>query len=480
MTAIQGDTKYRTTRWAICAVSGLVLAGISIAACSGGGSPAVPAVPATGAASVMLSDPATCSGPTGPFAHVFVTITDVKANVSSSAGDGDSGWTDLTPSLSSQPKQVDLLGQANNQCFLATLGDTQQLQPGVYQQIRLILADNGATVTNNACGNSANCVVLSADNSVHSLLLSSESKTGLKIPSGQIASGGFTIAAGQTKDLDIDINTCSSIVQEGNGQYRLKPVLHAGEVSTTSTSINGKVLDSATGNPVNGQVVVALEQKDSTGVDRIMMATLAGSDGSFVFCPIPTGTYDIVVAGERSDGTGYQPSIVTGAANGQPIGSVSLHPPAGGATGVVQFTGAISSQNGASQGTSIDAQLSALETITGGTTFTIPLLPNAQQPSATLSLETATSSTCAAGADCATYSVVLPSGGPFLGVYSANGATLSQGSLQANYVLDGLAFVPSSGGTADCSPAEQKTQSYMPPAPGGSIAVQPLAFVQCQ
>jgi hypothetical protein len=88
------------------------------------------------------------------------------------------------------------------------------------------------------------------------------------------------------------------------GQYRLKPVLHAGEVSTTSTSINGKILDSATGNPVTGQVVVALEQKDATGVDRVMMATLAGSDGSFVFCPIPTGTYDIVVAGERADGHG--------------------------------------------------------------------------------------------------------------------------------------------------------------------------------
>ncbi len=143
-----------------------------------------------------------------------------------------------------------------------------------YQQIRLILADNSATVANNACGNSTNCVVLSADNSVHTLLLSSESKTGLKIPSGQIASGGFTIAAGQTKDLDIDFNTCASIVQEGNGQYRLKPVLHAGEVSATSTSINGKVLDSATGNPVNGEVLVALEQKDATGVDRIMMATL--------------------------------------------------------------------------------------------------------------------------------------------------------------------------------------------------------------
>jgi hypothetical protein len=424
----------------------------------------------------MLSDPATCIGPTGPFAHVYITITDVQANVNSTAGDSDSGWTDLTPNLSSQPKQVDLLGQANNQCFLATLGDSQQLQQGNYQQIRLILAANNTTITNNACGNSANCVVLAADNSVHTLQLSSESKTGLKIPSGQIASGGFNIAAGQTKDLDIDFNTCASIVQEGNGQYRLKPVLHAGEVSTTSTSINGKVLDSATGKPVSGEVVVALEQKDPTGVDRIMMATLAGNDGSFVFCPIPAGAYDVVVVGQRTDGTAYQPSIVTGVANGQTTGTIDLYVSPGGSLGVVTLSGLVTSQ------VSDDIQLSALETPSaGGTAFTIPLLPSVQQPAATLSLETAASSTCSNGIDCVTYAMMLPSGGPFLGTYSAAGVTLSQTSPLASYVVDGLAFAPSSGGTTDCTPSELKTLPYVL-TPGGSLslAIQTLAFTQCQ
>ena len=260
----------------------------------------------------------------------------------------------------------------------------------------------------------------------------------------------------------------------------MKPVLHAGEVSATSTSINGKILDSATGNPVSGQVLVALEQKDATGVDRIMMATLAGSDGSFVFCPIPTGTYDIVVVAERADGTGYQPSIVTGTANGQTIGTVSLYAPGGGGywCGAVHGRPLFAEQ--CKSGDLDECQLSALETVTGGSTFTIPLLPNAQQPSATLSLETAASSSCTPGADCATYTMILPSGGPFLGAYSASGITLSQSSLQANYMLDALAFVPSSGGTADCTPSEQKTQSYIPTPSGGTIAAQPLAFTQCQ
>src|SRR5207249_11899877 len=97
----------------------------------------------------------------------------------------------------------------------------------------------------------ANAVVLTAS-TCNTRELSSAATTGIKIPPGQIANGGVTVAAGETKDLDIDFNTCVSIVQQGNGKYRLKPVLHAGEVTTTSTSINGTVVDSATGKAVNG------------------------------------------------------------------------------------------------------------------------------------------------------------------------------------------------------------------------------------
>jgi hypothetical protein len=429
-------------------------------------------------ATVSISDPATCAGPSGPFSHVFVTITDVQANVSTAAGDNDSGWTDLTPNLGKQPKQIDLLGQANNQCFLATLGDAQQLQAGNYQQIRLILADNNANIANNQCTGSANCVVLSKDNSVHTLLLSSEAKTGLKIPSGQIASGGFNIGSGQTKDLNIDFSTCESIVQQGNGQYRLKPVLHAGEVSTTSTSINGKVFDKATGNPVNGTVLVALEQKDALGVDRIVMSTLANADGTFVFCPIPAGTYDVVIVGVRGDNLAYQPSIVTGIANGQTTGNVNLYLSTVGTLGGVAMQGTVTSQNAAMAGTVADVQLSALETV-GTATFTMPLLPAPAQPSPTLAVETAAQASCPQGTDCVSYTMALPAGGPYVGAYTTSGVSLVLSAPLATYVIDGWAYVPSSGGTANCIPPEQKSQAFAL-SNNFSITVGTLAFTQCQ
>ena len=357
-----------------------------------------------------------------------------------------------------------------------------QLQPGSYQQIRIILADNGATVNNNACGSAANCVVLAADSSVHPLQLSSEAKTGLKIPSGQIASGAFTIAAGQTKDVDIDFITCESIVQEGNGRYRLKPVLHAGEVSTTSTSINGKVLDGMSGNPVNGSVVVAVEQRDAGGIDRVQRATLAANDGSFVFCPLPAGTYDVVIVGTRADGAIYEPSIITGVSVGSTTGNVSLFALSSAALSASTLNGTITSRSSSMTGTVADVDLSVLETL-NSVTYTIPLAPTSTQNSATQAVETAASSgalICPAGTDCATYLLSVSSGAANVGAWSSSGTTITANVSLATYKMDGLAFVPSSGGVPDCSPSEQTTAAFTLTVGGSTVAVDPLTFKACQ
>ncbi len=474
--------------WSVAAAAaGAAIFSFLVVAC---GSSSGKSSSGTGTVNTQLSDPATCEAPAGPFSHVYVTITDVQANTSASASSTDAGWVDLTPNLSKSPQQIDLLGQANNQCFLATLGDAQQLQAGSYQQIRLMLADTStvASLSSNQCSNSAaNCVVLASDNSAHALQLSSESKTGIKIPSGQIAGGNFTIAAGQTKDLDIDFSTCESIVAEGNGQYRLKPVLHAGEVSTTSTSINGKVLDKATGNPVGGTVMIAVEQKDSTGVDRVQRSTLAGADGSFVFCPLPSGTYDVVVVGTRTDGSLYEPAIITGVSVGSTVGTVNLFLPTvtGGVTATTSamLNGTVTSQNSSNAGTIADVDLSLLETV-NGTAYTIPLPPTSTQSSATLALETAApsgSSACTAGTDCVSYSLEVPTGAPYVGAWSSSGATLAVVGTSASYVVDGNAFVQGSGGTSDCNPSEMKTAATTLATSGQTaVTLQALAFTQCQ
>jgi hypothetical protein len=407
-------------------------------------------------------------------------VTDVKASTSSTANAQDnSAWVDLTPNLNANPVQVDLLGLPTNNCFLAMLGSQTQIPAGSYQQIRIILMDNnhGNAITGNKCqGNDANCIVLAADNSVHTLLLSSEAQTGLKIPSGQIAGGQFTVAAGQTADIDLDFNSCASIVITGNGQYRLKPVLHAGEVSVQSSSISGKVIDKMTGAPIaGGKIVVALEQKDVNGIDRVMMETVADAQGNFTFCPVLAGSYD-VVAVAINGGVAYAATVTTGVGPGTAMGNIPLIATTGVNTGPATMMGRVTTSTG-SAATPADIQLAALQGIGGGTMATIPL---AAQSAATASLTTAADVSCPANSDCVSYTIQVPGMNPNVGAFVAGNTNWVQDTVSpVTYTMDALAFVVSSGGTADCTPPEQKTTAVTV-TPGNNANAPDLVFTGCQ
>ena len=386
-------------------------------------------------------------------------------------------------------QQVDLLAQANNQCFLAGLGSATELQPGGYQQIRVYLADNNVSVTSNHCGMSANCVMLSTDpGTPFPLNISSESKTGIKIPSGQIAGGQFTIAAGETKDLNVDFDACASIVTEGkSGRYRLKPVLHGGEVALTSTSINGRVVDSVTGQAINGGLtVVALEQKEPAGVDRVVMETVTDTNGSFVFCPVPGGNYDVVAAAINGAGTAYGATVITGVQPGDALGVVPLLAEAGANTSAASINGQITTSTG-SAGTSVDIVVSALQPVQVNALQVMITIPLALQRMATAVLTTTAGSDCPPNTDCVSYTLAVPALNPSVGTFSNSGkqqpAPPRPG--QVNYAIDAQTVIPTSGGTPDCSPSELQTSTTSNNGPlvvtaGGMVTASTLAFTGCQ
>ncbi len=484
--SLQSSSKARS-RILLSAIALVALLTIGWLALAGCGSGVATSAAGSGVAMIntTMSDPATCMAPNGPYQHVYVTITDVKASTNADAAEGDSSFVDLTPALPGKPRQIDLLGLAGNNCLLATLGDPLQLQAGTYQQIRLYLAPNSASIANNACSGAANCVVLN-DGSTHTLQLSSEARTGIKISSEQISSGGvtsgFTVAAGQTKDLNIDFNTCISIVTEGNGEYRLKPVLHAGEVSATSNSINGTVVDSTTGKAVAGPVMVALEQKDSAGIDRVYMTTMADSTGAFVFCPLPAGSYDLVIVGESTAGAAYSPTVVTGVSPGQTLATVQLYAQtsaAGAAATPLTLNGTITSAGSAAVASPVDLQVSFLETVTGNLVVTVPVLPTSTQVSAVLTLATSAATSCAAGTDCVNYSAVLSNGTPYVGAYASGGSILARSTVAAAYTVDAMAFQPLSGGTLDCTTSDL-TSSAVQLGSATTANASTIAFAGCQ
>ncbi len=449
-----------------------------LVACGGRGNTASQ----TAFVNVSTSDPPTCSAPSGPYSHVFVTVTDVKIHNSANAGSNDSGWVDLTPNLKNSPQQVDLLSQASTECFLAMLGSKTEIQAGSYQQIRVFLAPDNTSISGNQCssapGNPTNCVVLAADNSVHALNLASEAQSGLKIPSGQIAGGKFTIAPGATKDLDIDFNACASIVATGSDQFILKPVLHAGEVGLSS-AINGTVTDNSTANPiVGGTTVVALEQMDNSGVDRVVMSTLADGNGNFVLCPVPAGAYDLVVAAVNGAGVFYAATVTTGVQAGTAVGNIPVNPEpsANGAnTGAASLTGMV--QTSGSSGTVSEVvTLSALQTVgISGSNLrvTIPLV---QQSVATSNVTTAGGASCSGGFDCIDFTLAVPGVNAFVGSFIGSGTTYVQ-STRGSYIVDGQP-VPHADGTPVCGQTDVSS-SPLTVTPGNSFPAGTLSFTGC-
>lgn len=457
-------------RWLFSACLLLAIA-VIVTACGkgGGGSASMPA-----SVTVSISDPATCSHVSGGFLHVYVTVVDVQVHTNANASLNDSGWVDLTPNLKSAPQQIDLLAPPSSGCMLATLGAAQQIPAGTYQQIRLILADTGTTPTGtNACGgNVPNCVVpFNQPNSTFPLARSSEAKTGLKIPSGQIAGGRFVVGAGETKDLNLDFNTCSSIVKAGNS-FRLKPVLHAGEASlVNSAAITGTLVDRNTGAPLrNALTMVALEQNDN-GVDRVVMQTRADANGFFVLCPVPAGTYDVVATAIDSQNNSFAATITTGVTPATALGNIPMNPVTGTTTSTqtiqVKATG-----SGSSGATMIDVVLSALQQ-SGTQFYTIPLT---ESQSATFEGQT---SACSGNTQCLNFDMKIAMGAPTIGAFSSGGTSYTFGATgSADYTVEGRAFQATSTTTPNCSPSTLTQLVHV--VPGPPIVAPALDFVNCQ
>jgi Domain of unknown function (DUF4382) len=320
----------------------------------------------------------------------------------------------------------------------------------------------------NACGgNGYNCVVL-RDSSIHELDLSSQANTGLKIPPGQNV-GRPILSSGQSDDLNVDFNACASIVQEGNGQYRLKPVLTAGQVSPNNSGIGGQIVDSQTKTPIVGTVLVAVERADSLGVDRIVMEAATDASGNFRFCPLPAGTFDIVAVAIGPNNLPYDATAVMNVPNGVNLNAIPLVAETG-VTGPAILQGFVTASR-SSGGANVDVSLAALQSVSFGSATTRQLtIPLQNIPASTTSAEMDStglisgswyprkSSGSPTNANCAEYTLVVPGSNPNVSVYSSSAVSSTAPTSGAVlFAIDAEAAVPMSGGVADCTPSEITT-----------------------
>jgi len=143
-----------------------------------------------------------------------------------------------------------------------TLIASGTLEVSAVEQIRLILGTNNSVVI---------------DSVSYPLSTPSADQSGLKLQVHQ------TLQAGVTYSVLVDFDANKSIVDEGNGSYKLKPVLRTIETAT-SGSIKGKILPSGI-----SAVVTA------TSSTNITYSTNVSANGDFILMGLPADTYVLTI-----------------------------------------------------------------------------------------------------------------------------------------------------------------------------------------
>lgn len=143
-----------------------------------------------------------------------------------------------------------------------TLIASSDMEPGTISQIRLILGPDNSVVV---------------DGESYPLSTPSAEQSGLKLQVHQTFEPGVSYAI----MLDFDAN--QSIVEKGNGEYQLKPVIRTIDVAV-SGSVKGKITPAGT---------VTTITASSDGLT--FYSSVSNSNGDFLVAGLPTGTYDVTV-----------------------------------------------------------------------------------------------------------------------------------------------------------------------------------------
>ncbi|HEY1042299.1 MAG TPA: DUF4382 domain-containing protein [Telluria sp.] len=241
----------------------------TLAACGGGGDGgSAPPVTTMGTLGVSLTDAPACG-----FDAVNVTVNKVRVHRSATAGDTESGWTDI---VLSPAKKINLLNLTNG--VLEPLGQTP-LEQGKYSQLRLVLDAN----TGNGLANS----VVPTGGSEVTLDTPSAIQSGIKLVNE------FEVKAGEKVDLVLDFDACKSVVTKGGtGRYALKPV-----IKVIPTAING----------ISGYIAPALATSNVTITAQqngnVIAATAPKSTGEFMLARLAPGNYDVVITADDKAAT---------------------------------------------------------------------------------------------------------------------------------------------------------------------------------
>jgi hypothetical protein len=215
----------------------------------------------TGTLRVSLVD-----APDPTITSLNVTIDRVEAHVVNpdDPNDNEPGhWT----AIATTPQTFDLLDLVTNEAILGSAN----LPVGHYTQVRLFVSN--ATVTD-ATG-------------THPVTIPSAGNTGIKL------NVNYDITPNQITAILLDFNVSKSLIKQGNGQYRLQPVIPV-VVKVLSGTITGTVTQG--GAPLdNADVRAVYAAGNNYAIGQEVNTTFTQDNGTFKIWALLPGTYNITV-----------------------------------------------------------------------------------------------------------------------------------------------------------------------------------------
>lgn len=186
----------------------------------------------------------------GPYEKVYIDLQGVEIT----GNDGQMVTTNVKKGI------YNLLDFTNG---VSTLIATDTLNVSKVEQIRLILGVNNTVVIKGVS---------------YPLSTPSADQSGLKLQVHQ------TLQAGVLYNILLDFDANKSIVDLGNGGYKLKPVIRTIETAIGG-SIKGKI------SPIGLAFVTVVNSTNAT----LTYSTNVSSTGDFMIAGLPSGTYNVTV-----------------------------------------------------------------------------------------------------------------------------------------------------------------------------------------